>query len=228
MKVFTEYKKTILFTAMLCLLPVLFGVALWNRLPEMMPTHFNANNQPDGYMKKTVVVFILPVCIALLELLSVLILSIDPKKANVSGKSLRPFLWLMPATSWVASGATYSYALGRRMNISAAALLLLGLSFVAVGNNLTKNSQNYTVGVRTSWALDDPDNWSYTNRKAAISFTVCGIAVTVLGIFALGFSGAGWPHILSGILIAAGALYPVLCSYLYYKAHKKNDGEELK
>ena len=41
-------KRTLILTSLVILLPMFFGLALWNRLPERMPTHFNFSGEVDG------------------------------------------------------------------------------------------------------------------------------------------------------------------------------------
>ena len=41
-------KKIILITSMITILPILAGLILWNKLPEQVATHFDANGIPNG------------------------------------------------------------------------------------------------------------------------------------------------------------------------------------
>ena len=52
--------KTLIVTCVVCLLPILLGVALWNELPESIAIHFDINNNPDNFAPKGFVVFGLP------------------------------------------------------------------------------------------------------------------------------------------------------------------------
>lgn len=38
-----SYKKTIIITTLITLLPILFGLALWNKLPDTIATHWGAD-----------------------------------------------------------------------------------------------------------------------------------------------------------------------------------------
>ena len=38
-----KYKKTLIITAIVTLLPAVVGLLLWERLPEQIATHFDAN-----------------------------------------------------------------------------------------------------------------------------------------------------------------------------------------
>ena len=53
-------KKTVVVTTIITVLPMLVGLLLWNRLPEQIATHFDANGNPDGWSSRFVAVFGLP------------------------------------------------------------------------------------------------------------------------------------------------------------------------
>ena len=45
---------------------------------------------------------------------------------------------------------------------------VVGLLFIGVGNYLPRVKQNYTLGIKTPWALADPENWRRTQRLSLI------------------------------------------------------------
>ena len=56
-------------TCLVCLLPILLGVALWESLPDTMAIHFDMYNNPDNFAPKGFVVFGLPCLMALLQVI---------------------------------------------------------------------------------------------------------------------------------------------------------------
>ncbi|MFR8675629.1 MAG: DUF1648 domain-containing protein [Lachnospiraceae bacterium] len=52
-------------TSIITLLPVLYGLFLWNQLPDSVATHLDLDNQPDGYSSKAFAVFGLPLILLL-------------------------------------------------------------------------------------------------------------------------------------------------------------------
>ena len=50
-------KKLILITSIITILPVFVGLILWNKLPEQIPTHFDASGEPNGYSGRAFAVF---------------------------------------------------------------------------------------------------------------------------------------------------------------------------
>ena len=63
-----KYKITIIITTLSTLLPILFGLIVWNRLPEQIATHWGADGQADGYSGKAFAVFGMPCILAVLQL----------------------------------------------------------------------------------------------------------------------------------------------------------------
>ena len=79
-------KRTLLVTCVVILLPMFFGLALWNRLPERMPTHFDFSGTADDYSGRPFAVIGLPLFILAMQLFCAVMLRADPKKQNISEK----------------------------------------------------------------------------------------------------------------------------------------------
>lgn len=60
---------TFIVTCLLCLLPVLVGLILWQKLPDQMVRHFAMSFEPNGWASKTFMVFIAPVFMLLLNII---------------------------------------------------------------------------------------------------------------------------------------------------------------
>lgn len=46
-------KKTLILSVIICLLPIILGVVLYNKLPEQMPVHFTINDVPETMYQRT-------------------------------------------------------------------------------------------------------------------------------------------------------------------------------
>ena len=207
-------KRTLVLTSIVILLPMLFGLALWNKLPEEVPTHFDFNGTPDGYSGRLFAVVGLPLFILACHLFCAVVTRADPKKQNISEKLMNIVLWICPVVSLFASAMVYSYALGYAINAAHAGTFLVGILFVVVGNYLPKCRQSYTVGIKLPWTLDDEDNWYHTHRFASYVWIVLGLAILVIGLLGI------FPSILLAATIIAVAL-PTLYSFVYAKRHGK-------
>ena len=79
-------RKTLIITSIVTILPMLIGIIYWNRLPDVMATHFGFNNEANGFSSKAFAVFGLPVILLAVLLVGAFITSHDPKKQNISAK----------------------------------------------------------------------------------------------------------------------------------------------
>lgn len=206
-----KYKKTLIITTLVSLLPMVVGVALWNRLPETVAIHFDANNQPNGWCSRTLAVFGLPVFMAAINLLSAFATAADPKKQNVQPKIFKLILWICPLCSWLCCGMTYTYALGITVSMAEFATVFCGVLFIIVGNYLPKCRQTYTIGIKLPWTLASEENWNRTHRMAGGLWMAGGVVITVMSL--LGKVSA--PIFLAVSLIMT--LVPVVYSYLFYR-----------
>ena len=201
--------KTLIITSIVILLPIVAGLLLWNRLPEQMPTHWNAQGVIDGWSSKPFAVFGLPGILLAAQWLCVLGTSADPKKANHPEKVLHLVLWIIPVLSVVLLSITYAAALGKQVRIEVILPVLIGLIFTIIGNYMPKCRQNYTIGIKIPWTLESEENWNKTHRFAGILWVICGIAIMLSGIF-----GGVW--IFLGVVILMVAA-PVIYSYILHR-----------
>ena len=196
-------KRTLILTSAVILLPMLVGLALWNRLPEQMPTHFGFNGTADGYSSRLFAIVGLPMFILAIQLLCAFALRADPKKQNISEKLVQLTLWICPAVSLFVGVSMYASALGYVPSINRFVSVFVGLLFVVMGNYLPKCRPNYTMGIRIPWTLADEENWNHTHRFAGYVWIVVGLVVT-----ASAFSGR-MNNVLIVLLIAV-AISPVV------------------
>ena len=205
-----KYKKTLILTAILTLLPMVIGFILWDKLPDQIATHFGSNGKPDGWSSKAVAVVGLPALLTAIHLACFFITFTDPKKQRIDPKLFKLILCLCPVISWFGFGTTYAHALDMELNVSNIAMVLVGLLFIVIGNYLPKARQNYTVGIKLPWTLDDEENWNRTHRLAGKLWIVCGLLFVIVSFFGLGTS---W---IAMMLAAIMILVPTGYSFLYY------------
>lgn len=206
-----EHKGKLIFSSLLVLLPLAVGLLLWNRLPEQVPMHWNAAGEVDGWGSRLLAVCGMPLFLLAIHWVCLLFTFLDPKNKGQSRKALGLVFWICPAVSLISGTATLSEALGAPLRINTLMLLFIGILLIAVGNYLPKCKQNYTIGIKVMWALEDEENWAATHRFASRLWVGCGVVTLLL---------AFWPEI--GMWVTLGlvlltTLGSVLYSYLFYK-----------
>ncbi|NLM66168.1 MAG: DUF1648 domain-containing protein [Enterococcus sp.] len=169
-----KYIKTMLLTSMVIVLASVAGLFLWQQLPAEIAIHFNTQNQPDGWASKPMVVFGLPLLLLVIHWLTFLGISADPKRQNIEEYLFKGLLWITPVLTGGMMTAIYRVALGYEVKSSVLAQGLLGVLFIFLGNYLHQVKQNYTVGIRIPWTLNNKENWNKTHRLAAWLFFIGG------------------------------------------------------
>lgn len=208
-------KKEMIASVALCLLPIILGVILWNKLPDRVPTHFGLNNEADGYSAKWFAVFGLPCVMAGIDLILLFGLRSDPKADRHSKVLARIMLWFVPLISCIVTPMCLLAGIGKRPNVALLVQLLIGIIFIVVGNYLPKCRQNYTMGIKLPWTLHDEDNWNFTHRLGGFVWVIGGFLMLLNAFF-----GRVW-MLFTVIVIAV--LVPMIASYVYYRKHKKSE-----
>lgn len=196
-------------TSVLILLPMAAGVVLWGQLPERMAIHWGANGEADGWSSRPVAVFGLPLLLLAVHWIGMWVTDLDSRNKTQNPKVLNLMMWLLPAISLLGNGSTYAAALGQEMDILRYVYLLLGLLFIIIGNYLPKCKQNWFIGIKIKWTLEDEANWYATHRLAGKVWMVCGLGVLICGFFSAAY--------LLPLLFAAMILIPVIYSWRYSK-----------
>ncbi|SER70056.1 Uncharacterized membrane protein [Butyrivibrio fibrisolvens] len=208
-----ENKRTLIIASVITILPIIIGIFLWNSFPDVMATHFGADNEGNGFSSKAFAVIGIPMILLAVEWIGALVTAHDPRKQNISPKMFSIMLWIVPVISIVATATMYSYNLGYKMNITFFAELVMGLAFVVLGNYLPKARQNYTIGIKTPWTLSNEDIWNRTHRLAGYLWVVGGITIVVFSL--IGFTKV----YLMLAIIAVMAVIPYIYSYSLQVKH---------
>ena len=175
-------RKTLIIASIVTILPVLIGIICWNRLPDVMATHFGMNNEADGFSSKAFAVFGLPLILLAVLWVGAFVTAHDPKRQNISPKMFSLMLWIVPVISLVGAATIYPVNLGYDLDITFFSELLLGLIFIVIGNYLPKARQNYTIGIRIPWTLANEENWNRTHRLAGYLWMICGILMIIISL----------------------------------------------
>jgi len=191
------------------------GLLLWNRLPEQMASHWNINDQVDGYMSKFWGVFMVPLITLGMFGLFLVIPSIDPLKANIAQfrEAFNLFIVLIIAFMLYIYGLTPAWSLGyTSFRMSSSMLPAIGLLFIIIGFMLRKAKRNFFIGIRTPWTLSSDTVWEKTHQLGAILFMISGALAFIGSLF--GGVTAFWMLM---VPIFGSTIFLVVYSYVLYK-----------
>lgn len=193
---------------------VALGLAVYSRLPERVPSHWNLYGQVDGYMSRTGAVTFLPGIGLGVYLLMLFTPLVDPRRRNYAafGGAYRLLRLAMVVFMTALYLITLAFALGFPVKVSFLVRLGVGLLYVLIGNVLGQVRPNYFVGIRTPWTLENPEVWRRTHRVAGRAWVLGGL-ITVAGAFLP--EAVAFVITMASLAWAAG--FSVLYSYLAFR-----------
>ena len=195
------------------------GLLLWNRLPDQMASHWDINDQVNGYMSKTWGVLLMPLIVLGMSVLFLVIPSIDPLKANIAKfrETFNLFIVLIVAFMLYIHALTLAWSLGyTNFKMSTSMLPAMGLLFIFIGFLLRKAKRNFFIGIRTPWTLSSDYVWDKTHQLGAILFMASGVLAFIGGIF--GGMTAFW---FLFVPLIGSTIFLLVYSYVLYQQETK-------
>jgi len=199
------------------ILAVLAGTLVaYPALPAVVPMHWDAHGQVNGWGPKWSLFLYGPGAILLIVLIFAALPWLSPKKFEVD--SFRAtYLYIMIVIVAMMAYCQVLILLAALRSVSGVvfdmtraieggACLLIAL----LGNVLGKVRRNFFVGIRTPWTIASERVWNMTHRFAARTFFAGGL----LGLLAVILGASFWVPI-AAILIAA--VVPAAYSLVFYK-----------
>lgn len=189
----------------------------WPSIPggARIATHWDINNVPNGYMPKHMALFVTPATTALITLIFAVAPSLVRRK-EVLVHSAKAYVaaWIGGLlVCFVAHVLLVLYARGYRIDIVGNTTFLLAVTFMFVGNLLSKTRPNPLVGVRTPWTRKSNYSWDKTHRFA-------GRAMVGGSLAALATMAVAGPQIANVVLIGGMigmAIISIPLSYYYWR-----------
>lgn len=195
---------------LLFVIPFIIGAIVYRSMPDIMPTHFNMNNQADGFSSKNFALFGIPLFMLAVYILTYFITKEDPRKNKQSEKLISIIILFLPLLSILVSLLTIFYVRGVGLDMSKIIMIFLGLLFIVIGNYMPKVKRNYTLGIKLPWTLHSDYVWDKTHRMGAMTFVIGGIGLIIVSFLPIRFYG-------SLAIIIIMVLLPTGYSYYVYK-----------
>jgi uncharacterized membrane protein len=196
---------------------------LYPGLPEMIPTHWNAQGEVDGYMRKPGGVLIMPAAAMFTYVIMKLIPVISPKGFRTEKFSDLIGVLQVTLVGFMSIVAILVLLEARGLNVRINEMIIagVGLLFVIIGNYLGKVRKNFFIGIRTPWTLASDEVWNRTHRIGGKLFIMSGIIIWIGALLRLPLT---WT-----VGVAVGlVLIPLVYSYFLYRrieGFDSNDSE---
>ncbi len=212
-----KYKTLVLICAALTLLPLIAGLAMWSKLPEVIPSGIDTAGNVTSTNSREFTVIWMPVIMLLAHFL---LTSVGTRKRAdaLTDKAYKAVCWAAPLLCNAVCLPTLAAALGYNVPLNVIVCAIVGLMFIVLGVAIPKLKPNYSIGLRFPWALRDDDVWVFTHKLAGVVFIVCGLVMFVCGFFYSTAFALG--------VFAAAVLIPVIVSAIYGSVTEKRKERE--
>ena len=206
----------------LLLAPFVASLILWNKMPDIVPIHFNAAGEADDFGPKWINAFLLPGIAFATYLFLLIIPAIDPKKRIENTQ--KPIAAIRIVISLFLIGV-YALVMMKSFDLEADigqfVLVSTGILIAITGNYMNSIKPNYFIGIRTPWTLEDPEVWKKTHRFASKLWIVGGLLMTVSAFI---------PFLKGSLFVIIGAIVvlaviPLIYSYQLFNKLKNSNGD---
>ncbi|MEY3209041.1 MAG: hypothetical protein RL064_1072 [Bacteroidota bacterium] len=165
--------------ALLLSVPLIYSVVIYPNLPSQIPTHFNIEGKPDAWGGPASI-FLGPGIMGAVSIFIYALMtnlkSIDPKKYDASNDTLYTNFALITVAFLCMLSVLIIYATTHdQINIGNNILPLIGIAFAGLGWYMPKFKQNYFVGFKLPWTLENEDNWNETHKVAGKVWLIGGL-----------------------------------------------------
>jgi uncharacterized membrane protein len=195
----------------------LFSIAVYSRLPERVPVHWDISGEPNRYGSRIEGAFLLPVLMVAMYLIMQWYPSRDPRAANIA--KFRGAYDTVVASTIAFLGVVHVLALGQslgwRVDMTTVALAGIGAMLLIVGNLLPLARSNFIFGIRTPWTLSSEQVWTRSHRVGGYAAVAAGLIVIASAFLA---RPMGVVIALVSALIAG--LIPVIYSYVVWSRQR--------
>ncbi len=178
-------RLTVIIGLALVLIAVVFSLAVYNRLPDRMASHWGVNDEVNGYTTRFWGAFLMPIIALVLLALFLVIPLIDPLKANIAKflPMFNGFVLAIMVFLLYLHLLTMAWNLGYRgFHMSTVLMPGVGLIFIFAGLMMRQAKRNFFIGIRTPWTLSSDRVWDQTHRVGSVLFILCGVLM-MFGVF---------------------------------------------
>jgi uncharacterized membrane protein len=130
--------KIFIITGLVCLLPILLGISLWNKLPDTMAIHFDIYGEADNFASKGFVVFGLPLLMLFFQAICCFSTDITARKYGEQKNPEAVAKWIIPCITVFLYIITLGYGLGINIDIRKHIAFIAGGLFLVTGIYIPK------------------------------------------------------------------------------------------
>lgn len=210
--------KTEWFPLLLVLIAVGMAFSLAQYLPEQVPIHWNINGQIDGYSGRIFGAWFMPCLMIALYLVFLILPSAFPAHDNHAHlhKAFYPIKNLIFLFLFIIYCGSSFASLNSNFDFGQYIFGAVGLLLLSVGYFLRDIPQNFVMGVRTPWTLQNKVVWDKSNALMRNLLMIVGCIIALLSFL----PDSGLRMFILLVSIACLVVIPILYSYIAFVKEK--------
>lgn len=211
--------KTEWLPLLLILLSIGLAIYFYYYFPNQVPVHWNFQGAIDGYGGRIFGAWFMPILMTALYGILLLLPVIDPKNKRYHEfeEAYHAIKNLIIGFIFILYVFTGLVGLGYSLSFNLIIPIMMSSLFIILGYYSKKLKQNWTMGVRTPWTLENTKVWDKTNRLMGDLMMISGV-IFLLAIFPV----SNWLRLIFFIIpIGLLIVVPVSYSYFVFQDEKK-------
>lgn len=189
------------------------------QLPAIVPVHWNSVGEINGYGSKWTLLFLAAMPMVIYVGMG-LTRKIDPKKAKIDKRpEIYEFFRVLTSSIFIVLNAVILFGTcNQGVDITTIVPFIIGVMLLVMGNYMPRIPQNYFLGFRIPWALDNEKVWIRTQRMGGLAMVISGIVTILAGLIRRDMTY----YIMIGVTLGT-ILWATVDSYIYFKRVTKQD-----
>ena len=172
-------KITFFLLLIIIIVSTVISLLAYPKLPDRMASHWGPGGQVDGWMDKSVCVWLMPAIMAVELVLFFTVLLIDPLRKNFekffsyyAGFIIILNLFLLAVHGWM-------ILWNLSIQISSNVFMPVGIACLIfyAGIVMSHVKPNWFIGIRTPWTLSNEIVWQKTHKLGGILFRIAAIVM---------------------------------------------------
>ena len=178
-----KQRALLIVTLTACALPMILGVRMWDRIPEIVETGLIGPGGQDDSLPRWAVALLLPGLMCLLEAVAQFMLLQYQKRMKIPPAFNRLMgRWGFPTISLLFCSGAILETSGQGLSLNFFTPCILGLVLMLLGSHMFDCTEDAKLALRFSFTVNNPPLWKEVHRFA------------------------GWLWMLAGLVVAAGAM----------------------
>lgn len=176
----SKEKAVVLYAVTLaaCAMPMLMGLRLWSRIPEVVPTGLIGFNGEDDSFPRWMVAFGLPAFMCLMNTIAHGQLWFNQKRMTLPSTPVRLLgRWGFPVLSVVFCSGMILEAVDTPLSLPFVTPCVMGLALLMLGAHMWDCPRDARVALRFSFTEQSPDAWKTVHRFAGWLWMAAGLVV---------------------------------------------------